>query len=76
VSLIDAANSPGAHAAISATKTVPIVMVKVGDPVAMGFVTNLARPGARPSLRRVDSVSAFSGWTSVMRTTFGARPRQ
>jgi putative tryptophan/tyrosine transport system substrate-binding protein len=45
VSLIDAANSPGAHAAISATKTVPIVMVEVGDPVAMGFVTNLARPG-------------------------------
>ena len=46
VSLIVAANSPGAHAAISATKTVPIIMVEVGDPVATGFVTNLARPGA------------------------------
>jgi putative ABC transport system substrate-binding protein len=45
VSLIVAANSPGVHAAISATKTVPIVMVEVGDPVATGFVTNLARPG-------------------------------
>ena len=45
VSLIVAANSPGARAAISATKTVPIVMVEVGDPVATGFVTNLARPG-------------------------------
>ena len=45
VSLIVAANSPGASAAISATKTVPIVMVEVGDPVATGFVTNLARPG-------------------------------
>ena len=45
VSLIVAANSPGARAAISATKTVPIVMVEVGDPIATGFVTNLARPG-------------------------------
>lgn len=44
VSLIVAANSPGARAAIAATKTVPIVMVEVGDPVATGFVTNLARP--------------------------------
>ena len=45
VALIVAANSPGAQAAISATKTVPIVMVEVGDPVATGFVTSLARPG-------------------------------
>ena len=45
VALIVTANSPGARAAISATKTVPIVMVEVGDPVATGFVTNLARPG-------------------------------
>ncbi len=44
VSLIVAANSPGASAAIAATKTVPIVMVEVGDPLATGFVTNLARP--------------------------------
>src|SRR5437899_3130562 len=45
VSLIVAVNSPGARAAINATKTVPIVMVEVGDPIATGFVTNLARPG-------------------------------
>ena len=45
VSLIVAQNTPGARAAIAATKTVPIVMVEVGDPVATGFVTNLARPG-------------------------------
>src|SRR5215831_8859022 len=45
VSLIVAQNSPGARAAIAATKTVPIVMVEVGDPVATGVVTNLARPG-------------------------------
>jgi len=45
VSLIVAANSPGASAAIAATKTVPIVMIEVGDPLATGFVSNLARPG-------------------------------
>src|SRR5262249_43402289 len=45
VRLIVAQNSPGVRAAIAATKTVPIVMLEVGDPVATGFVTNLARPG-------------------------------
>jgi ABC transporter substrate binding protein len=28
-----------------ATRTVPIVFVNVGDPVASGFVENFARPG-------------------------------
>jgi putative ABC transport system substrate-binding protein len=32
VSVIVAANSPGTRAAMSATKTTPIVMVEVGDP--------------------------------------------
>ena len=45
VSLIVAQSTPGARAAIAATKTVPIVFVEVGDPVATGIVTNLARPG-------------------------------
>jgi len=44
VSLLVSQNTPGTRAAIAATKTVPIVMVEVGDPVATGFVTNLARP--------------------------------
>lgn len=39
-----AVNTPGTRAAISATKTIPIVMTAVGDPVATGFVTNLRRP--------------------------------
>jgi putative ABC transport system substrate-binding protein len=42
--LILAANSPGTRAAIAATDRIPIVMVEVGDPVATGFVRNLARP--------------------------------
>jgi putative tryptophan/tyrosine transport system substrate-binding protein len=45
VNVIVAANSPGTRAAMTATKTIPIVMVEVGDPVATGFVASLARPG-------------------------------
>lgn len=30
---------------MTATKTIPILMVEVGDPIATGFVSNLARPG-------------------------------
>ena len=45
VEVIVAVNTPGAAAAVQATKQIPIVMAIVGDPVAMGFVSNLARPG-------------------------------
>jgi putative tryptophan/tyrosine transport system substrate-binding protein len=37
--------APAVIAARRATSTIPIVMVAVGDPMAMGFVANLARPG-------------------------------
>jgi ABC-type uncharacterized transport system substrate-binding protein len=36
---------PAIHAAKQATKTIPIVMVTVVDPVANGIVDSLARPG-------------------------------
>lgn len=45
VDVIVAWNTPGARAAIQATKQIPIVMTRVGDPVGTGFVSNLARPG-------------------------------
>lgn len=45
VDLILAYNTPGASAAIRATKEIPIVISQVGDPLGSGFVTNLARPG-------------------------------
>ena len=37
--------SPGTRAALQATRTVPLVMTVVGDPIEAGFVTSLARPG-------------------------------
>jgi len=38
-------NTPPAQAMAAATKTIPIVMGILGDPVATGLVKNLARPG-------------------------------
>ncbi len=45
VDLIVAVATPGALAAKQATSVIPIVMVGVGDPVGLGYVASLARPG-------------------------------
>jgi putative tryptophan/tyrosine transport system substrate-binding protein len=45
VDLIVAANDPAGYAAQKATKTIPIVIGLMGDPVGSGFVASLARPG-------------------------------
>jgi putative ABC transport system substrate-binding protein len=45
VDLIVAPQSDSAKAAMRATRTIPIVCVVAGDPVADGLVTSLARPG-------------------------------
>lgn len=37
--------TPPTRAAMQATKTVPIVMAAIGDPVGLGFVSSLSRPG-------------------------------
>src|SRR5262245_32311483 len=45
VDMILAANVAATRAAAKATKTIPIVMLAVFDPVAMGVVKSLERPG-------------------------------
>jgi ABC-type uncharacterized transport system substrate-binding protein len=45
VDVIVAAADPAVEAARRATSTIPIVMLAVGDAVATGFVSSLARPG-------------------------------
>ena len=46
VDVILTAGTESTDAARKATKTIPIVMAAVGDPIAAGFIANLARPGA------------------------------
>jgi putative ABC transport system substrate-binding protein len=45
VDVIVADNNPAIAAAQKATRTIPIVMVVATDPVGLGFVASLARPG-------------------------------
>jgi putative ABC transport system substrate-binding protein len=45
VEAIVAVNTPAAQAAKKATRTVPIVMMRVADPVKSGIVESLVRPG-------------------------------
>jgi putative ABC transport system substrate-binding protein len=45
VNVIVAVNTPAAKAAKNATKRVPIVIMRVADPVKSGLIASLARPG-------------------------------
>ncbi len=55
VDLIFASGTTGTQAAKNATKTIPIVMTSVTDPVGTGLVTSLAHPGGN-----VTGLSNFS----------------
>ena len=45
VDIIVVGGNSGIRAAKKATSTIPIVMTSVGDPVSLGLITSLARPG-------------------------------
>ena len=45
VDVLVTAATPPSRAAMAATKTTPIVFVAVGEPIAVGLVKNMARPG-------------------------------
>jgi putative tryptophan/tyrosine transport system substrate-binding protein len=45
VDVIVTSGSAATHTAQQATRTIPIVMIAIGDPIRAGFVQSLARPG-------------------------------
>ena len=54
-------------AASRATRTIPIVMVSVGDPVAAGVVGNLARPGGNVTGTSGQSTAAIGKQIEIIR---------
>jgi ABC-type uncharacterized transport system substrate-binding protein len=61
VDVIVTGGSPGTHAAQQATRTIPLIMTVVGDPVPR-FVTSLAKPGGN-----------ITGLTQISRELSGKR---
>jgi putative tryptophan/tyrosine transport system substrate-binding protein len=62
VDVLVSGNLPAISAAKGATKTIPIVMVTVQDPVATGLIASLARPGGN-----------ITGLTTLARDLSGKR---
>src|SRR5437016_6541514 len=67
VDVIVAGATPAIQAAQRATSTIPIVMVRVGDPVGSGFVASLARPGGNITGLSNSSVDVSSKYLELLR---------
>ena len=69
--------TPGAVAAIQATKTIPIVMASSADPVGSGLVSSLARPrGTSPDLRSWGRSWKENGWSFFCKQSRALAPRR
>ena len=67
VDLIAAYGTPPIEAAKAATTTIPIIMIGVGDPVRVGLVASLARPGGNITGNTVLSPDLGAKWLQLLR---------
>ena len=67
VDVIVAPNTPPALAAKHATRTIPIVFIGAGEPVASGLVTSLARPGGNVTGLSAVSPELVGKWLELLK---------
>ena len=65
--IVAAAGTLAALAAHQATKTIPIVVIGVGDPMMSGLVTSLARPGGNVTGLSALSPELTSKWLELLK---------
>jgi putative ABC transport system substrate-binding protein len=65
--VILATGSPVTAALLQATRTVPIVFAQVPDPVANGFVANLAQPGGNATGFTVYEYGTSAKWIELLK---------
>lgn len=68
VDVIVVGGTPAADAVKRATSTIPVVMATVGDPVASGFVTSLARPGGNITGLSLANPELSAKWFELARS--------
>src|SRR5205814_6353023 len=67
VDLLVTVGTPATHAASRVTGRVPIVFVAVGDPVGLGIVNSLARPGGNATGLSLDSLELITTRLQLLR---------
>jgi putative tryptophan/tyrosine transport system substrate-binding protein len=75
VDLIATYGTSATQAAKSATSTIPIVMIGIGDPVRAGLVSNLARPGGNVSGNTVLGPDIVAKRLQLLREVFPGAAR-
>ncbi len=67
VDVIVTHGTPGGLAAKAATATIPIVIGTIGDPLASGIVTNLARPGGNITGQSFFAAELTAKWVELIK---------
>ncbi|MGH7331439.1 MAG: ABC transporter substrate-binding protein [Candidatus Rokuibacteriota bacterium] len=69
VDVIVSEGTSGPHAAKHVTRTIPIVMVATGDPVASGLVASLARPSGNVTGLSIMAPELGGKWLELLKET-------